>query len=461
MKYILKYTLALLLIAGFGTACDDFLNPSVDQNRETDEAINNVQDMEAVVLGVLDDLNQTAVFGRDFIAGPEVMSDNALSNGNSGRFVIHGSFNFTTTNSYSDDLWQVLYQAIAGTNIVINNTSIESSPEVDYVKGQAYALRAFAHMNLLLAFGQQFVAEGDPADGIPYVTTYNSGEVNPPRDPIATVWENIGNDFETAASLMDPALDDNDPVYMNYYAVKGLQSRYYLYTEEWDAAIAAADDVINNAGFTLIADSASYVETWASGSGPNSLFELAFTSTDRLGTDNIARIYRETNYGDVEATRDLFEAHGASDDRLALYTDYGTHVRLSGKYVDELGSENIRILRYSEVLLNKAEALANRNGAGDQAAALAIINEISAARGSATVYTTGSVAEVLAERRLELAFEGHRFFDLARNEMDIVKVDQAERIPGDIPYGSYLYAIPVPQHEINANSNMTQNYGYE
>ncbi|MGM0588258.1 MAG: RagB/SusD family nutrient uptake outer membrane protein [Bacteroidota bacterium] len=467
MNTLFRKLFVLLLLVGVSVGCDNFLEPSVDQEKLAEDAVQTVDDLEAIVLGAHDDLNEVELYGRDFYVSADVMSDNASSNGNSGRFVTQRDWSFTTNSGYAEGVWQYFYEVIANTNLVINAPVIEEgSAREDYIRGQAYALRAFAHMNLQLAFGQDFVSGSDL--GVPYVTTYAEGNLYPERNTSADVWSNIGDDFSQAATLMDPSLDAGDPVYMNYYAVKALQSRYYLYTGEFDAAIAAADDVIDNAGLSLVA-SADLAAAWASGSGPNSLFEAAFTSTDRLGTDNIARIYRDSNYGDVVATQDLYDAYDAADARLGLMTntadaDGDVWYRMAGKYVDELGSDNVRIIRYAEVLLNKAEALSRRNSAGDRAAALAIINNLNSTRGGPGAYTTGDPDEVIAERRLELAFEGHRLYDLARNGKDIPLTGYNRNVSGvsgtEIPSGSYLFALPIPQAEMDANSSMVQNEGW-
>src|SRR5690625_3353279 len=197
---------------------------------------------------------------------------------------------------------------------------------------------------------------------------------------------------------------------MNYYAVKGLQSRLYLYTEDYDAAIAAADAVIDSGNFALVSAD-DLVSRWASGSGPNSLFELAFTDTDRLATDNIARLYLDSNYGDVEITADLYHAYEEDDVRRELLSDEGEgRFRMTGKYRDELGTDNVRIIRYAEVLLNKAEARVKRNNAGDREVAVSFINELSAERGGSRGYSAATRDDVPAERRLELAMEGQRLF---------------------------------------------------
>lgn len=463
MKNLYRLTLVLLLVAGISTGCDSFLEPSVDQNKPTETAIQTVDDLNAAVLGIHNEINNTGLYGRDFVAGPEAMTDNAFSNGNSGRFIVQSQFNFTVNSGYAAGLWNSFYQAIATSNVVIN-AELEPSMAVDYAKGQAYALRAFAHMQLLLNFGQQF---SGGTLGIPYITTYNEGNLLPARESVSDIWTKIGDDFDTAVSLMDPSMDSGNPVFISSTAVKALQSRYYLYTGEFDAAIAAADDILT--GYTPVA-SGDLVSEWASGSGPNAIFEAGMTSTNNVGNDNLARIYRDTNYGDVEATQDLYDAYGTNDARLDLFTVQGDTIRITGKYVNELGYDNTRIIRFAEVWLNKAEALARRGNAGDLVEANSMINTLSNARGSSTTYLVGTqaqvISDVLAERRLELAFEGHRLFDLLRHELDIPYVTLPGRgisfgTGSAIPYGDPMLVLPIPQGEMDANSSMEQNPYYE
>lgn len=464
MKNLFKYSFVLLLIAGLVSSCDNILEPSVDQEIPTETAIENVGDLNAVILGIHDELNEVELFGRDFYVSPDVMSDNAWSNENSGRFINQRDFNFPITHSYPAGVWNNFYVAIAAANIAINAEMEETGVEVDHAKGQAYALRGFSHMNLLLAFGQQFVDGGDPGHGVPYVTAYADDESQfPQRNSVDEVWSNIIEDLNTAESLLDP--EQFDPTLINYYAVKGLQSRVYLYTEAYQDAIDAADAVIQSGAFSLV-PAESLVAQWSSGAGPNSLFELAFTNTDRLSTDNIARIYLDSNYGDVEITSDLYNAYDENDARRSLLTDEGDgRYRMTGKYVDELGTDNVRLIRYAEVLLNKAEALSRRNQGNDREEALRIINELSSERGSSRVYAEGTPENVLAERRLELAMEGQRLFDLARHGLDIRNVEIPEgynrfNSGEDLSFGDYRFALPIPNAEMNANGNMDQNHGY-
>src|SRR5699024_10861147 len=136
------------------------------------------------VNGVYDILNDDGLYGQNHTISPEVMSDNAFSNGQSGRMINQDNFNFTINDYYPSSAWNGFYDAIATANLALQS-DLKSSPDVDHIKGQAYALRALAHMNLLLVFGQQYVKGGDPSLGIPYITSYNKGKLYPSRNSIS------------------------------------------------------------------------------------------------------------------------------------------------------------------------------------------------------------------------------------------------------------------------------------
>ncbi|WP_445665780.1 RagB/SusD family nutrient uptake outer membrane protein [Fodinibius sp. AD559] len=477
MKNITKYLLVLLVVAGVSSGCEDFVSPSVDQNKPTETVIQSVGDLQAVVNGGYDYLNDVDLYGRDFYVAGDVMSDNAFSNGNSGRFVNHDQMIFTVNSGYASGAWQHFYQVIGTANLALG-AELEGDG-VEAIKGEAYALRAFSHMNLLLAFGQQYVSGGDASDGVPYVTTYaDSDEFAPSRDAIADVWANIEADLNSAAQRLDPG--SFNATSLNYWAVRALQTRFYLYTEQYDQVIPIAEEIINSGNFS-VTPTGELVETWASGEGPASLFEVAFIDTDALGTDNIARIYRPTNYGDVEVSEDLYNAHASDDVRLDLYGEPGDEVqtllgpvtidgyRMLGKYTDETGAENVRVIRYAEVILNYAEAIAEGGSgatlANNTTEALNMLAEHRYNGGSPYSVATNpaDIDDVLAERRLELAMEGHRLYDLIRTGRDIPLGDSESyraSTGGTLNYGTYRAALPIPDSEIRANSNISQNEGY-
>ena len=128
-------------------------------------------------------------------------------------------------------------------------------------------------------------------------------------------------------------------------------------------------------------------------------------------------------------------------------------------------------MRLSEIFLIRAEANA-RKAAPDFAAAAADVNAIRNARFDLP-QTTGTytslneaITDIKAERRLELCFEGSRFVDIKRYRSILNQGierdagDCAGGIPCSLPVSSEKFTFPIPQAEINANPNMTQNSGY-
>src|SRR5690625_2747624 len=99
MKNILIYPIALRFAAGSVMSCDNILEHSVDQEIPTETAVADVGDLNAVVVGSHDALTGFVLFGRDFYVSPDVMSDNAWSNENSGRCINPRDFNFPITHS--------------------------------------------------------------------------------------------------------------------------------------------------------------------------------------------------------------------------------------------------------------------------------------------------------------------------------------------------------------------------
>lgn len=458
MKKILnKYNaIALAVLMLFGCS-EDFLEPTVSTSKDVNTSINTVEDLDGIMLGAYDRMGQIGYYGRDIIAHGTVRSDNAYSNGNSGRFVLSGQFAYNSTSGDPSTTWLDIYEVIANTNLIIDAEIGDegSTPEAQHIVGEAYAVRALAHMDLLRFYGQIYTGG---SLGIPYVGGFLS-DLAPSRNSIADTWTMIGNDLDMAESLMSESLNEG-PIRMTTYGVAAIKTRYHLYTGNWSALISEAEYVINSGEFNL-ASGAGYASSFVGGLSDMSIFEIAFTPSDNPNINGLFNIYNRTNYGDVVATQDLYDAYEDGDVRKDLYgfDEDGTTIRMLGKYPTggPTYDDNVLVIRYAEVILNYAEALLQSGQAGD---ALTELNKIPAAVGAST-YGEATMDNILEERRKELAFEGFRFHDLLRNGRDIMKVDPRQTFDGDrVAFGDSDLAFPIPENEINANSNIEQNTGY-
>ena len=169
-------------------------------------------------------------------------------------------------------------------------------------------------------------------------------------------------------------------------------------------------------------------------------------------------------WGDVIPTPDLLSQYLPQDSRFENFisdTKQGQTALFSRKYVGAIGpfTDNVPLIRLSELYLIRAEA---RIRQGKLAEGLSDLNTIRARRFPAafnSAVTTTDPAEaisaVFAERRLELFFEGHRFFDLKRTGQDIRK-----GATGPIQYSDVRVLAPIPQAQVELNKLLVQNPGY-
>jgi hypothetical protein len=421
-------------------------------------------------------MTETEYYGRDQIIMGDVRTDNAYSNMNSGRFA-NSDMDY---NSNGAGPWATIYRVIAITNIVINADTSNltgSAAQITHIQGQAHALRALAHFDLLQDYGQHFITGqgGAGALGVPYVKTYKDpANLEPSRGTVASNIGDIAADLTSAISMMDDSYNTSTS-YMSRAGAYAILARATLYAGSVDPSLYATADsaakwVIANSGASPVS-ATGFTGSFATDNASNSIFELAFSGTDSRGINGIAYILRGTSYGDVRiltgdgANPDLLDIYDAGDVRGAadmIGTAQGYPTML-GKFPSMSGDDNITLFRIEEMHLIAAETSLR---AGNSADALSYLNNIPAIRGlGANYYASATLENILLERRKEFAFEGLRFHDLSRMGKDMPLIDQFKQMNDDLTgtpptFGSYRYAYPIALSERNANPNMVQNYGY-
>ena len=459
MRKINKYIYILLVMGSvvLNSCTTDDLNPALEQSKEEEEAILTVSDLEGILKGAYNRMSSSGYYGRDYIVTNEVRTDNAFSNGNSGRFITEGSFAYLPGSTY---IWDNAYQVIASANIIIGTDVSVLEGDLDYgnhMKGEAYAIRALAQFDLLKTYGQENVG-GDL--GVPYITEFKGEDLIPSRPTISENVSSIMADLQTAFDLMNENYYDSSKEFMSKYTAKGIESNVAVYFKMWQEAGAAAKLVIDSGRYSILTAD-SYIASWSSDASANSLFEIANSPTDNAGGNSLSYIYRRGadlsgSYGDVQVLPNVLTLYGTGDVRADIIGYEGDLLRNIEKYPGLNGTENIPIVRYEQVVLNYAEALFEMGQTGD---ALTWLNKIPENR-NAALYTTITKENLLLERRKEFIFEGIRYDDLMRTQSDIIKVDDQQNIMETIPYGDFRLAFPIPFSELDANSNMEQNPGY-
>jgi hypothetical protein len=246
----------------------------------------------------------------------------------------------------------------------------------------------------------------------------------------------------------------------------------------WAAAKAAALDVVNNGNYTLTA-STGLVGYWA-GTTPRTdkvetMFEVTSDANNSVSDGTLANIYvpKPTgSYGDILATKALYDSYAATDARKGLYNpstrtgQLGTAYYVTKYPINTSSYDDVKIVRYAEVLLILAEAYYNTS---DETNALKYLNMVAIKRDpSFTGYiTTGAAVleSILNERSKELAFEGYRFWDLYRLQRSFVKPqaqDASNAISKSVTVtpATRNFIFPIPFDETLVNSNIQQNDGY-
>lgn len=460
MKKIFYIVLSVVLTGSFISCSKDDLDPTLSQGKEVEKGLEKVADLRGVLNGAYDRMTKPEYYGRDFVIYEEARTDNATSIGSSNRFVDLAAMSFNVETANPKNTWERIYQVISSANIVINaklETIEGDDAEKKNIVGQAYAIRALAHFDLVKLYGQHYVTGGGGMNGlgVPYVIAFRKeGSLFPVRNTVAEVKAKALADLDQALVLMDAGKNDVNKVTLTTHAVNALKARMFLYFGDNAAAAAAAKLVIDSGEFT-VATKDQFVTNFSSKSNANSVFELAVSPTDNNGINGLANMYRGT-YGDIIALENLNDLYTASDVRKGIIVmDAKSNLRNDGKYPSMTFDDNIFLIRYEEVLLTYAEAIL----ATDPANALVYLNLIPADRG-ADLYTSATKENILTERRKEFAFEGFRFDDLVRNQLSIPYVDPIKQTHGGPLYGDSRYAFPIPSAETGANSNVVQNIGY-
>ena len=363
MKKIIFILFSITLLAGVLSSCNkDSLEPTLGQSKAVEGSINTVDDVKGIVLGAYDRMTNGSYYGRDYIIFGEVRGDNCFANGNSGRFVRDAKMDYLEDASPSGT-WSSIYAVIASANIVIALEDIEGdAAQFSHYKGEAYAIRAMAHFDLLRYYGQQHVGG---TLGVPYIKVYKGDDFTPVRNTLEECETFIMDDINEAISLMNPAQDNASKQVLTHWGAQALKSRFALYFGDWPAARDAALAVINSDRYSIIPAS-GFVNFWKSDGGVNSIFELAYSGTDNNNINGLQQIYRGSSYGDVEGLKDLYDAFDPGDIRATpemIGPDTDPDLLAPkpytnmGKYPGKAYEDDIYLIRYEEVILNYAEAL--------------------------------------------------------------------------------------------------------
>lgn len=470
-------------------SCEDYLElEPVSQsiaveNTDADSLyFKTASEAEAALAGAYSDF-KNEYYQLDYYVNGDAQSDDAYAGGdNPDNFQID-DYRLDATNRNVSRDWAYLYSTIGKTNTILNNIDAVADPALtaarkEEIIGEAAFIRAFMYFQLVQLWGDVPLQLQE----VKTISAANLDEIYPiifpARSPKEEAYAQIIADLETALARVRAAVPDKG--YATKGAVNAVLAKVYATQEphDWEKVSQYCDAVIAG-GYSLLPD---YEQLWdnANENSAESIFEINYSggaSDGNWGT----KIFQGLDWKKFNLpSNDLVAAFDAENDQIRKNASV-IFLDVTGKWSDphwpqtnypfinkwrnfqEGSDQNYIFIRLADILLLKAEAL---NELGDQDGAAALVDQIRA-RVDLPPTTAASQAEmrlaIEKERRLELAFEGHRWFDLKRTGRAIEVMNNARGANGQ-PLGYNLVPErllwPIPQAELDKNSKLTQNPGY-
>jgi len=498
MKKVRNLGILVLCLVQF--SCNDFL-VTTDPTRVEDGLFfkDQTQLQQALngVYGQLQSITSTAYLFKEFNSDNTTLDFNPLDRGGAAGWE---AFEFSTVNPGNGEiinLWNSYYSAIFNANNTLEK--LEASTIDEAVKkeigGQLKFIRAFYYFDLAQYFGDVVLVTNTlktPDEAFELVKSSQE-----------QVYAQVEADLKDAVDNLPVSYKAAEAGRATKGAALSLLGKYYLTRKKYPEAVATLKQVLP-LGYMLNANYADNFDPQKK-NGKESIFEIQYQGGNDLGEwSNFMYVFAPrlskgaiTGYANVNPagrnipTNDMIAAYEKGDLRKDIslkegYTLDGVYYPIPyvNKYnhphtISGRTNENWPILRYADVLLMLAEAINEQSGPTGEA--FEYLNQVRTRAGLAPKSGLDKAAfrnEVLHERRVELAFENHRWFDLKRTKTPAelaqfmnayASKEKAKPTVDrggiafnvlDYVYEDYEYFFPIPASQILINSKLTQNPGY-
>lgn len=503
MNKIYKLLAITLLLVGTISCGDEWLNTVPSDSVPVDDAITSYAAAEVALTGVYDGLQgsssrETYYAARMFYYG-DVRGDDMQAQKAGNRSSSTYEMRYVEDNA--PNMWNIPYNVLRRANSLINaidNDMVEDATEAQLaqLKSEALVIRALVHFDLARIHAKPYTADNGASLGVPIVITPLTQNDFPERSTVAEVYTQVLKDLTDAIDL-GGLTDKKNYGYVNLWFAKGLLARVNLYKGDNEAALAHAEDVIEESPYKLW-DTDEYVSGWnkSDDGRKEMLFEIVNASNDDwTDREGVAYLLHEDGYADYIVTESFINLMESDPDDVRngiLLPPFSSAFKdvydESPVFINKFPAENddyltdptksaemrlndLPIMRLSEVYLIAAEAAAKLPNPTKAAKYLNPI--VLRANPDATPVSEAdaTVERISIERRKELVGEGHRFFDAMRNNETIVRytdVDErgfhypliSESQSFDRTYFRAILPIPVAEIQVNPNIAGQQNPGY-
>ena len=418
IKYIFTSMLCITLLF----SCDNAIDIDPRDEIVESNALNSVRDIQDAAIGVYGGIS-----GSNLIGWNSRFTDNTRKGvGNRGQGVQVHTWSINSSTVEPAGLWNNLYGVINRLNrvlAVIDNIPTKNAAEVltiNRIKAELLVIRAMNHFDLMRLYSPSFTNTSDLA--VPYIDFPVVLE-KPVRNTVAEVYTGIDKDLDAASALFGNST--NTKFYVTKDVISALKARVSLYKGNDNI------NAINNAS-TLISkyplvNINSFPDVWTDASDTGVIFQLS-----RNPGEGAAGTLFTDNNGDIffSPSDELVSLYSALDIRRFVY--FNSNLQEVDKYPGTTanpGLNNIKMFRVAEQYLIRAESYAKEKDLVKAAADYNMLRRNRINNYVDETFTTelDALAKISEERRRELAFEGHRFFDLKRKVtflLDTPKLNQ-------------------------------------
>lgn len=479
----------MLTACSISSCSDEFLNPLPDSVIVEDTFFKTDADVLTGIIGIYDALQGVNSNTESNITRSnrgvqfehlltEHRSDNTRNQTLEGSKADFHRYLVNPDNVESEDYYQSMYSVIFRANNILDFIEVANEENQAKYAGEAKFLRAYAYFNLVRLFGD-----------VPLVTTViNPGDNESlyTRVAVVQIYEQIVSDLQEAVNTLDNAYKSR----ASKAAAQGLLAKVYLTqpTRNYPGAAQLCQDIISSAAFDLennfrdvfyseLNDEIIFAIQYQTGNALESQsFSAEFTSTIRQGSDDGQNIVNDNLiadfniYGGNRTSESYYEFPTRSEviKFLPDGSDFSVTPPTYGDNARNAGNDYIA-LRYADVLLMHAEAILAGGTETTNSAAIDSYMKVRVRAGFDALADRPSILTrdlLLVERRVELAFENQRFYDLLRfGVADAILSAHAADL-GYLDYNTRKLLLPIPAREINLSPLvngqrlLTQNPGY-
>lgn len=468
--YIVPLLVSLTIVS---SSCRKELNEEPFNAISSKDAFSNASRIDKTAVGMYDQLQNANYFGgrvliyadqRGIDASPSAFFGNMGPNPGAV-----GADDGTVAGA-----WRGAYRTIFECNSFLANFNADKQALVTPAKanqyiGEAKFIRSLVYFYLVNLWAQPYKFSANAAHfGVPLVLAVSvnpfDASNNVGRSSVKAVYDQIEADLIEAESKLPAASfsasDYNSVSRATKTAARALLARLYLYKGDYTNAAASANTVITSGIYALNADPATPFRTFTTN---ESIFSVAMDGGDNPNTNNsIGQHYGSTRRADIPISPAFVALMGTTDKRRTNLTQVVSGNNWTTKY--NAGTTDwVPVLRYPEMLLTRAEALATfAPGTTADATAITLLNQVHSRSEAGVVLAPLTKADLLAaialERRIELAFEGQGNLEFLRNGQGI----PAHSIVPAQAYGSNYVVLPIPKYDTDKNPVLAaqQNLGY-